>query len=180
MAARSMSISSAFSLLSRTTTVDTTLSGIEGDTSVSSLAQTQDSIGNSVLMMAVENQRPQALRYLLGLSEYYGLENVLADTTQEGATLLSAAVQLANAELIDIILEYTERNTTEEKFRDYISTKDSRGRSTSHYLFNTPQLIKRLANIVPWRQRDKIGHTPYSPSVVATTTQSIAPWFPQR
>ncbi|KAK5054431.1 hypothetical protein LTR84_001321 [Exophiala bonariae] len=160
MAARSMSISSAFSLLSRATTIDTTLSGIEGDTSVSSLAQTQDSIGNSVLMMAVENQKPQSLRYLLGLTEHYSLEDVLADTTQEGATLLSAAVQLANTELIDIILEYTEHNTTEEKFREYLSIKDSRGRSTSHYLFNTPKLIKRLADIVPWRQRDKIGHTP--------------------
>lgn len=160
MAARSMSISSAFSLLSRATTIDTTFSGIEGDTSVSSLAQTQDSIGNSVLMMAVENQQPQSLRYLLCLSEHYGPEQVLADCTQEGATLLSAAVQLANVELIDIILEYAEQNTGEEKFREYIAVRDSRGRSTGHYLFNNPQLIKRLAKIIPWRQRDKIGHTP--------------------
>ncbi|KAI9877690.1 MAG: hypothetical protein M1823_007064, partial [Watsoniomyces obsoletus] len=57
MDSRSMSISSSMSHLSRATTIETTLSGIEGDTSVESLAQTQDPSGNSVLMMAVENQQ---------------------------------------------------------------------------------------------------------------------------
>lgn len=160
MAARSMSISSAFSMSSRAATIETTLSGIEGDTSVQSLSQTQDAIGNSVLMMAVENQQAQSLRYLLSLTEFYGPEEVLADATQEGATLLSAAIQLANTEVVDIILEYLEQTTDETRFRDYLSIRDSRGRSMAHYLFNTPQLIKRLANVLPWRQRDKIGHTP--------------------
>lgn len=160
MAARSMSVSSAFSLSSRAATVETTLSGIEGDTSVESLAQTQDAMGNSVLMMAVESQRPQCLRYLLTLSEHYGTEEILSDIAQEGATLLSAAVQIANIELANIILEFAEQNTDEERFREYIDLKDSRGRSVAHYLFNTPELIKRLAHVLPWRQKDKIGHTP--------------------
>ncbi|RVX71619.1 hypothetical protein B0A52_03803 [Exophiala mesophila] len=160
MAARSMSISSAFSLSSRAATIDTTTSGIEGDTSVESLAQTQDGIGNSVLMMAVENQQPRSLKYLLCLNEHYSVEAVLADVTQEGATLLSAAVQLANMELIEIILDYVERNTEPDRYRQYIAVKDSRGRSVGHYLFNTPTLIKRLAKVIPWQQRDKIGHTP--------------------
>ena len=160
MAARSMSISSSYSHSSRAATIETTLSGIEGDTSVQSLAQTQDVVGNSVLMMAVENQRSQSLRYLLSLSEHYTPDEVLADTTQEGATLLSAAVQLANMEIIDIILDYAEQNTDESKFREYLALKDSRGRSVAHYVFNTPSLIKRLAKALPWRQKDKIGHTP--------------------
>ncbi len=160
MAARSMSISSTYSGMSRAATVETTLSGIEGDTSVQSLAQTQDVMGNSVLMMAVETQQPQSLRYLLSINEHYGPDEVLADTTQEGATLLSAAVQLANTELVDIILDYVERNVNETRFRDYLSVKDSRGRSMAHYIFNVPQLIKRLAHILPWQQKDKIGHTP--------------------
>ena len=160
MAARSMSISSVFSLSSRAATIETTLSGIEGDTSVQSLAQTQDAIGNSVLMMAVENQQSQSLRYLLGLSEHYGTEDILADATQDGATLLSSAVQLANTELAEIILDYAEQNTDETRFREYLAVRDSRGRSVAHYLFNTPALIKRLANVLPWRQKDKIGHTP--------------------
>jgi small subunit ribosomal protein S11 len=160
MAARSMSISSVHSGLSRAATIETSLSGIEGDTSVQSLAQTQDAVGNSVLMMAVECQQPHSLRYLLSLSEHYTPEEVIADSNQEGATLLSAAVQLANTELVDIILEYVEQNAGEAKFREYLATKDSRGRSVAHYIFNTPKLIKRLAQVLPWRQKDKIGHTP--------------------
>ncbi|EXJ58746.1 hypothetical protein A1O7_06176 [Cladophialophora yegresii CBS 114405] len=160
MAARSMSISSVHSGLSRAATIETTLSGIEGDTSVQSLAQTQDAVGNSVLMMAVESQQPQSLRYLLSLSEHYTPEEVMADSNQEGATLLSAAVQLAKTELVDIILDFVEQNAEEAKFREYLAVKDTRGRSVAHYIFNTPKLIKRLANVLPWRQKDKIGHTP--------------------
>lgn len=160
LAARSMSISSSFSLASRAATVETTLSGLEGDTSVQSLAQTQDAMGNSVLMMAVESQQPRSLRYLLSLSEHYSPDEVLSDVTQDGTTLLSAAVQLANTDLVDIILEYAEQNTDEVRFRSYLAMPDTRGRSMAHYLFNTPQLIKRLAHVLPWRQKDKIGHTP--------------------
>ncbi|KAJ9646291.1 uncharacterized protein PV06_02102 [Exophiala oligosperma] len=160
MAARSMSISSAFSLSSRAATIETSLSGIEGDTSVQSLAQTQDGVGNSVLMMAVESQQPQSLLYLLSLHEHYGTEDILDDTTQDGATLLSAAVQGANTELVNILLDFAEQNTNETRFREYLAVKDSRGRSVAHYIFNTPSLIKRLANVLPWRQKDKIGHTP--------------------
>ncbi|EXJ85214.1 hypothetical protein A1O3_05889 [Capronia epimyces CBS 606.96] len=160
MAARSMSVSSSFSLASRAATIETTLSGLEGDTSVQSLAQTQDVMGNSVLMMAIESQQPQSLRYLLSLSEHYSPDEVLSDITQDGTTLLSAAVQLANTELVDIILEYAEQNADEARFRSYLASTDSRGRSVAHYLFNTPQLIKRLASVLPWRQKDKIGHTP--------------------
>ncbi|KAG9775201.1 hypothetical protein KCU88_g5198, partial [Aureobasidium melanogenum] len=160
MAARSMSISSSFSMASRAATIETTLSGLEGDTSVQSLAQTQDTMGNSVLMMAVESQQPQSLRYLLSLSEHYSPNEVLSDMTEDGTTLLSAAVQLANTELVDVLLDYAEQNTDEARFRSYLAMTDSRGRSVAHYIFNTPQLIKKLANVLPWRQKDKIGHTP--------------------
>ncbi|ETN46231.1 uncharacterized protein HMPREF1541_00415 [Cyphellophora europaea CBS 101466] len=160
MDSRSMSMSSSLSLLSRTATIETTLSGIEGDTSVSSLAQTQDPAGNSVLMMAVETQQTSALQYLLGLEEHYPTPVILEDETMEGTTLLSAAIQLANVELVDILLDYLERNVEESTFTDYVAKQDSRGRSAAHYIFNTPSMIAKLAEILPWRQRDKIGHTP--------------------
>ena len=160
MAARSMSISSSYSHSSKAATIDTCLSGIEGDTSVQSLAQTQDAVGNSVMMMAVESQQSQSLEYLLSLSDHYAPEKVLADATQEGATLLSAAVQLANTKIVDIILDYVERTTSKTQFEEYLASKDGRGRSVAHYVFNTPSLIKRLASVLSWRQKDKIGHTP--------------------
>ncbi|KPI43727.1 uncharacterized protein AB675_6443 [Cyphellophora attinorum] len=160
MAARSLSISSTVSLLSRTATLETTLSGIEGDTSVSSLSQTQDPTGNSALMMAVESQQIPILQYLLSLDEYYPTPVVLEDTTTEGTTLLSAAIQLANIDLVKCLLEYLEANVEEGTFRDYLAKQDSRGRSAAHYIFNTPEMISELATLLPWRQQDKIGHTP--------------------
>ena len=160
MESRSMSISSSFSQLSRTATIETTLSGVEGDTSIPSLAQTQDSTGNSVLMMAIENHQVAALQYMLTLPEHYPINVVLSDASSEGTTLLSAAIQLADIELVRVILEYLQQNLDEAMFRDYIATQDSRGRSAAHYIFNTPELISELAELIPWQQKDKIGHTP--------------------
>lgn len=160
MDVRSMSISSSMSMLSRATTFESTLNGIEGDTSISSLAQTQDATGNSVLMMAVEAQKRKSLSYLLSLHEYYPPNIVLDDVSSEGTTLLSAAIQLSNTELADIILAYVEQNLELSKFEEYLARQDERGRSSAHYIFNTPKLIQRLAPRLPWRLKDKIGHTP--------------------
>lgn len=160
LAARSMSISSSMSVLSRAATLESTLSGIEGDTSIPSLAQTQDVAGNSVLMMAVEAQKPESLSYLLQLEEHYSVETVVDDVTWEGATLLSAAIQLSNTELVDIILNYVQQNTELLTMKEYLARQDNRGRSSAHYLFNLPHLINRLGKLIPWRLKDKIGHTP--------------------
>ncbi|RMZ89360.1 hypothetical protein DV736_g3403, partial [Chaetothyriales sp. CBS 134916] len=160
MLSRSMSASSSFSQLSHAATIETTLSGIEGDTSIPSLAQTQDSLGNSVLMMAVESQQVLVLQYLLTLPDHFPINVILSDASSDGTTLLSAAIQLANLDLVRIILEYLLQNLDESMFKDYIATQDSRGRTAAHYIFNTPELIKELAELIPWRQKDKIGHTP--------------------
>ena len=160
MDSRSMSISSSVSHLSRTATLETTLSGIEGDTSVESLAQIQDPSGNSVLMMAVESQQTQSLQYLLSLSDRYPIQTVVNDTSREGTTLLSAAIQLGNQRLVEILLSHLGQNLDESGFREYLARQDSRGRSAGHYVFNIPSLISTLKEVLPWRQKDKIGHTP--------------------
>jgi hypothetical protein len=157
---RSLSSSSAFSFKSRTTTIGSTTSGIEGDTSIESLSQTQDPTGNSVLMMAVEARQPESLRYSLSLSEYYPAANVLEDTTSEGTTLLSAAIQLAHTELINIILDFLFQSVDQQVMVAYLAKADKRGRTAAHYLFNAPQLMSRLDNMLPWRKKDKIGQTP--------------------
>ncbi|KAL3427827.1 hypothetical protein PVAG01_01336 [Phlyctema vagabunda] len=157
---RSMSSSSEISFRSRATTIDSTGSGIEGDTSVIRLSQTEDSLGESVPMMAVQNERPNSLRYLLSLSEYYPLDVILADTNNEGTTLLSAAVQLGHTELIDMILDFVYRAGSESIVIEYLSQQDVRGRSVAHYLFNAPALIARVGRLLPWRQKDKNGQTP--------------------
>ncbi|KAL2011680.1 hypothetical protein VTN00DRAFT_4398 [Thermoascus crustaceus] len=155
----SVSGESAISQLSRTTTIGS-MSAIEGDSSIETLTKTQDPAGDSVPMMAVEGRQPEALKYLLSLEEYYPLEDILEDTNSDGTTLLSAAVQLAHTELVDIILDFIFRSADERTVASYLSKSDIRGRTVAHYLFSTPSLMSRLGNLLPWRQRDKHGQTP--------------------
>ncbi|EFR03653.1 hypothetical protein MGYG_06648 [Nannizzia gypsea CBS 118893] len=159
MDTRSMSESSTISFLSRSTTFGSIAGGIEGDTSIQSLTTTKDPSGHSVLMMAVEAGQPNALRYLLGLSEFYPRESILQDVNSEGTTLFSAAVQLAHAEIINILIEYVLQGS-ESEVVSYLRKADNRGRTVGHYLFNSPALLSRLGRALPWTQRDRNGQTP--------------------
>ncbi|KAI2602375.1 VPS9 domain-containing protein [Hypoxylon sp. NC1633] len=157
---RSMSSGSEYSYRSRAGSVATLGSGLEGDTSIERLCQTQDSFGESVPMMAIQNERPQVLRYLLSLQGYFPAKIVLDDSNNDGTSLLSAAVQLGHTELIDIILDFVITSVPEPQIRNYLSLQDSRGRSVAHYLFHAPSLIARIGKLLPWRQKDKNGQTP--------------------
>ncbi|KAI1423337.1 hypothetical protein F5Y12DRAFT_786079 [Xylaria sp. FL1777] len=160
MDTRSMSSGSEFSYHSRAGSVVTLGSGLEGDTSVERLCQTQDSFGESVPMMAIQNERPEALRYLLSLEDLFPKDLILEDTNNDDTSLLSAAVQLGHTEIIDIILDFVMSSTPEPKIRQYLALQDVRGRSVAHYLFHAPALIARIGKLIPWRQRDKNGLTP--------------------
>lgn len=161
MDTRSMSSNSEVSFRSRATTIDsTTSSGIEGDTSIERLSRTEDSAGESILMMAIQHGRPESLKYLLTLEKYYPLDAVLEDTNNEGTTLLSAAVQLGHTELIEIILDFIFRAESDSTIISYLARQDIRGRSVAHYLFNAPALIARVGRLLTWRQKDRNGQTP--------------------
>lgn len=157
---RSMSDSSAVSLVSRTNTLGSMNSTIEGDSSIETLTKTQDPAGDSIPMMAVESCQPEALKYLLSLDKYYPLEDILADTNTEGTTLLNAAVQLGHTELVTILLDFLFNATDEETIVAYLRKADVHGRTVAHYLFSTPTVISRLGRLLPWKQRDKHGQTP--------------------
>ncbi|KAF2856088.1 hypothetical protein T440DRAFT_503764 [Plenodomus tracheiphilus IPT5] len=160
MDTRSMSSGSARSFRSRTT-LDSRTSGIEGDTSIEKLTMTQGTEGDSVLMMAIESKQDKALQYLLSLTEYYSASFVLEDANNDGATLLSTAVQLAHAKSTDTILNYILDNSpSPESLRQYLAKQDSKGRCVAHYLFNQPRLIDRIGHLLPWRLKDKNGQTP--------------------
>ncbi len=156
----SSSFSSSHSFASRTTTIDSRGSGIEGDTSIERLSKTQDPSGDSVVMMAIESRQPQALKYLLSLKDFYSSEVVLEDSNNEGTTLLSAAVQLAHTELVEIILDFILQAEDDRTIISYFELPDKRGRTVAHYLFNTPHLISRIGRLLPWRRKDRNGQTP--------------------
>ncbi|MCJ1286268.1 hypothetical protein MMC26_005613 [Xylographa opegraphella] len=157
---RSLSNGSEYSFRSRTSTMNSRSSVIEGDTSIEKLCQTQDSLGNSVLMMAVEARQLEVLEYLLSLEEFYPSHIILEDSNAEGTTLLSAAVQLAHAGLVEILMEYVLHIRDTKQIEKYVSRQDNRGRTVAHYAFNTPQLVQRFRTLLPWRQKDKNGQTP--------------------
>lgn len=161
---RSLSNSSEFSFksrtASRTSTMDSGSIGIDGDTSVETLSQTQDSEGSSILMMAVDSRQPAVLGYLLNLGYFFPIEFILEDSNNEGTTLLSAAIQSAHTELIDIILQKIMETKSKQTILDYLYKADKHARTAAHYLFNAPHLIRSLGAILPWRLRDKNGQTP--------------------
>ena len=160
MDVRSISESSAVSFLSRTTTIGSMTSNIEGDSSIETLTKTQDPAGDSIPMMAVENRQTEALKYLLRLEEYYPLEDILEDTNADGTTLLNAAVQLAHPEIVEILLDFLFSKTDESVIAKYLAKSDVHGRTVGHYIFSTPSLLVQLGGLLPWRQRDKHGQTP--------------------
>lgn len=161
---RSLSNSSELSFKSRTasraSTIDSRASKIDGDTSIETLSQTQDSEGCSVLMMAIDSRQPAVLRYLLTLEYFFPIEFILEDHNSEGTTLLSAAIQSAHFELIELILQRILETRMKQLILDYLARTDKHGRTAAHYLFNAPHLIRRLGNILPWRLKDKNGQTP--------------------
>lgn len=161
---RSLSNSSEYSFksqsASRTSTIDSVTSAIEGDTSTMTLSQTQDSDGNSLLMMAVNARKSAVLEYLLSLENFYPIQVILEDSDSEGMTLLSAAVQSSNLDLIEIVLRRVLETSDKQLILNYFAKVDSRGRTVAHYLFNAPDLIPRFGDLLPWRQKDKHGQTP--------------------
>ncbi|KAG9253490.1 uncharacterized protein F5Z01DRAFT_657325 [Emericellopsis atlantica] len=160
MDTRSMSSGSEISFHSRTASLASIGSALEGDISVERLTQTNDGFGESIPMMAIQNGRPAVLQYLLTLDEYYPLANLLVDMNSENVTLLSAAVQLGNAEVLDTLWNFISDAASEEELIRYVALQDIWGRSVGHYLFNAPWMIGRLGHLIPWRQRDKNGQTP--------------------
>ncbi|KAH7127668.1 hypothetical protein EDB81DRAFT_146594 [Dactylonectria macrodidyma] len=160
MDTRSLSEGSEISFHSRTGSIATIGSALEGDISVERLSQTNNSFGESVLMMAIQGERVEALKYLLSLSEYFPARFILDDLDCEDTTLLSAAIQLGHTELTNVILEFVVSNVTLAQLTEYLSRQDIWGRSVGHYLFHAPHLINKIGRLVPWRQRDKNGQTP--------------------
>lgn len=157
---RSLSNVSEFSFGSRTSTIASRASFIEGDTSIEKLCQTQDHAGNSVLMMAIRARQPESLAYLLSLEEFFSHEDVMEDADEDGTTLLSAAVQSANLTLVDVFVDLLFEVPDYHQIRSYVAKEDKYGRTMAHYLFHAPELMSRFRELLPWRKKDKNGQTP--------------------
>lgn len=126
--------------------------------SAEKLSKTRNATGESVLMMAVQERCLEVLTYLLE-TQMFDLEFLVEDTNNEGTTLLSAAVQAESQSIVDLICpRFFE--IEEQLLKKYFAKPDTAGRTVAHYLFNTPDLVKRLGRWLPWKMKDKNGQTP--------------------
>lgn len=165
VASYSTSSSSGVSFHSRTDSLHSRIASVDDELSGQNLAAAHNASGESLLMMAVENHQPKTLQYLLSRQELSPLDNVLEDANNDGATLLSAAVQTGNAHTVDALLQFLLARTKDKEdgetvLKAYVTKQDSKGRSVAHYLFNLPSFIPKLGRLLPWRQKDKNGQTP--------------------
>ncbi|KAL8856382.1 MAG: hypothetical protein Q9198_010783, partial [Flavoplaca austrocitrina] len=100
------------------------------------------------------------LEYLLSLEDHFPAKFLFEDTNTDGTTLLNAAVQTTNWDLVEIIIDQVLEVRDRHIIREYFAKADVRGRTVAHYLFNAPEMLGRFAEDLPWRHKDKNGQTP--------------------
>ncbi|EWC48432.1 hypothetical protein DRE_02201 [Drechslerella stenobrocha 248] len=127
--------------------------------SVEVLSKTQNSHGESIVMMAVINQQQDVLEYLVDESTYFPLSWLLQDRSHDGTTLLSAAIQGENYDIVRVLMEEFMK-APEADVREYMKLSDINGRTAGHYTFNQPTFLRHFGRLIPWTMRDKNGQTP--------------------
>jgi len=101
--------------------------------SIEKLSRTRNANGDSILMMAIQDRQPEVFRYLLDCP-YFPMAFVLDDDNNDGTTLLCAAVQIQNNEVVEILLDVLMK-LPEATLRQYFQRTDNAGRTVGHYLF---------------------------------------------
>ncbi|EPS36721.1 hypothetical protein H072_9721 [Dactylellina haptotyla CBS 200.50] len=127
--------------------------------SVDVLSKTQNLRGESLVMMAVNTQQQDVLEYLIDESTYFSLSWLLQDRTHEGTTLLSAAIQGENYDIVRVIMEEVMKASDEDVLQ-YMKAVDSNGRTAGHYAFNQPTFLRHFGRLIQWTLKDKNGQTP--------------------
>jgi hypothetical protein len=136
----------------------TTISQAKDAFSVEKLSQTRNPRGESILMMAIQERKAHMLKYLLE-TPFFDVKSILDDASNDGTTLLSAAVQAQDMASINILLQEL-LVLPIDILKQFLMKQDVSGRTVAHYLFNVPDLVGRLGKLLPWKQRDKNGQTP--------------------
>ncbi|KAK6531429.1 hypothetical protein TWF281_008234 [Arthrobotrys megalospora] len=127
--------------------------------SVEVLSRTQSLKGESIVMMAVNNQQQDVLEYLIDESTYFPLVWLLQDRTHDGTTLLSAAIQGENYDIVRVIMEEVMK-ARDEEILEYMKAVDTNGRTAGHYAFNQPTFLRHFGRLIQWMMKDKNGQTP--------------------
>ncbi|KAF3176024.1 hypothetical protein EYR41_003808 [Orbilia oligospora] len=127
--------------------------------SVEVLSRTQSLKGESIVMMAVNNQQQDVLEYLIDESTYFPLVWLLQDRTHDGTTLLSAAIQGENYDIVRVIMEEVMK-AQDDEILEYMKAVDENGRTAGHYAFSQPTFLRHFGRLIQWTMKDKNGQTP--------------------
>lgn len=126
----------SFTQLSRTQTTTshhTSASQAVDISSVEKLSITRNANGDSIVMMAIQDQQLAVVRYLLDCP-YFPISFILDDDNYDGTTLLCAAVQTQNKEIVEVLLDLLLK-LAETTLKQYFQRTDNAGRTVGHYLF---------------------------------------------
>lgn len=126
----------SLSQLSRTHTVASQKSSTSQAADISSaekLSKTRNAYGDSILMIAIQERQPDIVRYLLNCP-HFPTAFVLDDDNNDGTTLLCAAVQIQNTEIIEVLLDAVLK-LPNDTIKQYLQRTDIAGRAVGHYLF---------------------------------------------
>lgn len=114
--------------------------------------------GESALMCAVSSNQQSSLTCLL---DHFGYtqEDILADRSVQGSTLLVSALRTENEDIIKLVLDRV-RDCAD--LAHYLSVGDEYGRSVGHYFFHSLYLQQQVGSLINWTARDNQGQTPLS------------------
>ncbi|KAK9463731.1 uncharacterized protein V1516DRAFT_58352 [Lipomyces oligophaga] len=130
--------------------------------SLEQVYRARNSLGESALMMAVQAQPTNLANFdlLLSKRDVFPIEAVQKDQNKFQTTLLSAAVQTGDKRIVDTIWDFLKSIYDQDGLKFYLARKDEWQRGVGHYLFNIPELINTVGELIVWTDKDQNGQTP--------------------
>lgn len=125
----------------------------------STVFESRDFEGNSCFMMAIQAGHAEILQYLASRPE--APRFLSNDENYQHEMPLVTAMQAENHVGVALLSD-TLIHLPDTDIRRCLERQDKDGRTIGHYLFNTPELIWKLGEYIPWTMRDKFGQSPLS------------------
>lgn len=121
----------------------------------------RDSLGQSLLALCIIHGRNDFLYHILNEYEtLFPIEDLLADESIDGSTLLIQAVKHDNQYSASLLLNILKDNCTEIELIAYINRHDINKRTAGHFLTNELEVLKLMGKYINWVQKDNAGQTP--------------------
>lgn len=146
--------------------------------------------GESVLMLAVMSNDYDTWKLLIDYEKVNTLEDILSDTTINGASLLNVALNFENYEIVDDLIEILLSSCTVTELIGYLNMKDIHSRTIGHYLFHYKEIIPKVGFLINWLEKDLNGQTPLFsvcrsydtpkyPEMIRSVFDTVDKWYTQ-